>query len=104
MARAQNKVHDAIKSVNVLAPTSEIGRFEEKSRRQEALAAGKAELAASSLDAQFESLEDVGELTEVEARLAALKAGGSTQGALGAGATGDELGQQQQQLPQQHQQ
>ena len=103
VAEAQNKVHDAIKSVNVLDPTSELGRFEDKIRRQEALAAGKAELAASSLDAQFESLEDVGELTEVEARLAALKAGGSTQGALGVGAAGDELGQQQQ-LPQQHQQ
>ncbi|HAN24651.1 MAG: hypothetical protein CMH36_09435 [Microbacterium sp.] len=75
VAEAQNKVHDAVKSVNLLDPTSEIGRFEEKIRRQEALAAGKAELAASSLDAQFESLEDVGELTEVEARLAALKAG-----------------------------
>ena len=43
----------------------------------EALAAGKQELAASSLDAQFNALEDVGELTEVEARLAALKTGGA---------------------------
>lgn len=87
VAEAQNKVHDAIKSVNVLDPTSEIGRFEDKIRRQEALAAGKAELAASSLDAQFESLEDLGELTEVEARLAALKSGAPSQGALGAGAS-----------------
>jgi phage shock protein A len=77
VAEAQNKVHDAVKSVNVLDPTSELGRFEDKIRRQEALAAGKAELAASSIDAQFESLEDVGELTEVEARLAALKSGGT---------------------------
>lgn len=73
VAQAQNAVHDALTSVNVLDPTSEIARFEEKIRRQEALAQGKAELAASSLDAQFETLEDVGELTEVEARLAALK-------------------------------
>ncbi|MBB2976262.1 phage shock protein A [Microbacterium endophyticum] len=73
VAEAQNKVHDAIKSVDVMDPTSELGRFEDKIRRQEALAQGKAELAASSLDAQFESLEDLGELTEVEARLAALK-------------------------------
>ncbi len=77
VAEAQNKVHDAVKSVDVMDPTSELGRFEEKVRRQEALATGKAELSASSLDAQFESLEDVGELTEVEARLAALKSGGS---------------------------
>ena len=76
-AEAQNKVHDAVKSIDVLDPTSDLGRFEDKVRRQEALAAGKAELAASSLDAQFDSLEDVGELTEVEARLAALKSGGS---------------------------
>ncbi|MEV7694201.1 PspA/IM30 family protein [Microbacterium sp. NPDC089189] len=101
VAEAQNKVHDAIKSVNVLDPTSEIGRFEDKIRRQEALAAGKQELAASSLDAQFESLEDVGELTEVEARLAALKSGGQ-QSALGAG--GAQADAQQQQLPSQHQQ
>lgn len=102
VAEAQNKVHDAIKSVNVLDPTSEIGRFEDKIRRQEALAAGKQELAASSLDAQFESLEDVGELTEVEARLAALKSGGQSQSALGAG--GAQADAQQQQLPSQHQQ
>ena len=75
-AEAQNKVHDAVKSIDVLDPTSDLGRFEDKVRRQEALAAGKAEIAASSLDAQFDSLEDVGELTEVEARLAALKSGG----------------------------
>ena len=38
--------------------------------------AARPELAASSLDAQFNQLDDLGELTEVEARLAALKAGG----------------------------
>ncbi|MBN7792953.1 PspA/IM30 family protein [Microbacterium esteraromaticum] len=82
VAEAQTKVQDAIGSINVLDPTSELGRFEDKIRRQEALAQGKAELAASSLDAQFESLEDLGELTEVEARLAALKVGGKPQAAL----------------------
>lgn len=80
-AEAQNKVQDAVKSINVMDPTSDLGRFEEKVRRQEALAAGKVELAASSLDSQFEQLDDMGELTEVEARLAALKGG---QGQLGA--------------------
>ncbi len=54
-AEAQNKVHDAVKSIDVLDPTSELGRFEDKVRRQEALAAGKAELAASSLDASSTS-------------------------------------------------
>ncbi|MGM0929476.1 MAG: PspA/IM30 family protein [Actinomycetota bacterium] len=76
--QAQTQVHDAIKSIDVLDPTSEVGRFEEKIRREEAKVRGQAELAASSLDAQFESLEDLGEQTEVEARLAALKAGSST--------------------------
>jgi phage shock protein A len=83
-AEAQNKVADAVKSIDVLDPTSEIGRFEEKVRRQEALAQGKQELAASSLDAQFESLEDIGQLTEVEARLAALKSGGTAPAVTGA--------------------
>ncbi|MDR2294865.1 MAG: PspA/IM30 family protein [Microbacterium sp.] len=74
-AEAQNRVHDAVKSIDVMDPTSDLSRFEDKVRRQEALAQGKAEIAASSLDAQFNSLDDMGELTEVEARLAALKAG-----------------------------
>jgi len=82
VAEAQTKVQDAIGSINVLDPTSELGRFEDKIRRQEALAQGKAEIAASSLDAQFESLEDLGELTEVEARLAELKAGGTSRAAI----------------------
>ncbi|MGN8027326.1 PspA/IM30 family protein [Microbacterium sp. 22242] len=75
VAEAQTKVQDAVSSINVLDPTSELGRFEDKIRRQEAIAQGKAEIAASSIDAQFESLEDLGQLTEVEARLAELKAG-----------------------------
>ncbi|MBD7995350.1 PspA/IM30 family protein [Arthrobacter sp. Sa2CUA1] len=80
-AAAQNQMHDAIKSIDVMDPTSEVGRFEEKIRREEAKVRGANELAASSLDAQFESLEDLGEQTEVEARLAALKASASNQAA-----------------------
>lgn len=76
-ADAQIQVLDAVKSINVLDPSSDLGRFEDKVRRSEALAAGKAELAASSLDAQFESLNDLGELDVVEDRLAALKSGGA---------------------------
>ncbi|HEY0188835.1 MAG TPA: PspA/IM30 family protein [Cellulomonas sp.] len=74
-AQAQQTVQTAISSINVLDPTSEISRFEEKVRREEALAMGQAELAASTLDAQFAELETSGEQIEVEARLAALKAG-----------------------------
>lgn len=74
-AQAQQKVQSAIGSINVLDPTSELARFEEKVRRDEALAMGHAEIAASSIDAQFAELEDAGETIEIEARLAALKAG-----------------------------
>jgi phage shock protein A len=73
IAEAQSQVHDALKSVDMTDPTSEIGRFEDKIRREEAKVAGQTELAASSLDAQFESLDDVAVDAEVEARLAALK-------------------------------
>ncbi|MDQ0144896.1 PspA/IM30 family protein [Pseudarthrobacter niigatensis] len=76
-AAAQSQVHDAIKSIDIMDPTSEVGRFEEKIRREEAKVRGQQELAASSLDAQFNQLEDLGEQTEIEARLAALKAGNS---------------------------
>jgi phage shock protein A len=77
-AQAQSQVHDAIQSIDVLDPTSELGRFEEKVRREEAKVMGQQELQASSLDAQFESLEDLDKEAEVEARLAELKSGGSS--------------------------
>ncbi|WKK73352.1 PspA/IM30 family protein [Rathayibacter oskolensis] len=70
---AQSQVQDAIKSIDIMDPMSEVSRFEQKIRREEARVRGAEELASSSLDAQFESLEDLGEMTEVEARLAALK-------------------------------
>ncbi|MFG2980496.1 PspA/IM30 family protein [Streptomyces sp. NPDC048258] len=73
-AQAQNTMLDAVKNIDVMDPTSDLNRFEEKVRREEAMAMGKQELAASSLDAQFESLEDLGKTSEIEARLAALKA------------------------------
>jgi phage shock protein A len=76
-AEAQSQVHDAIQSIDVLDPTSELGRFEEKVRREEAKVMGQQELAASSLDSQFESLEDLDKEAEIEARLAELKAGGA---------------------------
>ncbi len=82
IADAQSQVLDAVKSIDIMDPTSELGRFEEKVRREEAKVLGQQELASSSLDAQFEQLEDVGRTTEIEARLAALKSG-STPPAIG---------------------
>jgi phage shock protein A len=76
-AEAQAKVQDAVSSINVLDPTSELSRFEEKVRRDEAQVAGHAELAASSLDSQFAELEGDSTATEVEARLAELKGAGA---------------------------
>ena len=73
--QAQGQVQDAVKSINLLDPTSEVARFEEKIRREEARVRGQEELAASTLDSQFEELEDLGHQTEIEARLAALKSG-----------------------------
>lgn len=47
-AEAQNRMMDSVKSIDVLDPTSELSRFEDKVRREEARALGKQELAASS--------------------------------------------------------
>ncbi|MEE6281441.1 PspA/IM30 family protein [Georgenia sunbinii] len=74
-AEAQGKVQSAISSINVLDPTTEISRFEEQVRNEEARVAGHAEINAGSLESQFAELEDYGTKTEVELRLAALKGG-----------------------------
>jgi phage shock protein A len=76
MAQAQVQVQQSIKSVDIMDPTSEVARFEEKVRHQEAMAKGMTEVAASSLDAQFASLDDAESDIDVETRLAALKKGG----------------------------
>lgn len=74
-AEAQNRMSDAIGAIDVLDPTSEISRFEEKVRREEARVIGRQELTANSLDAQFESLETDARRLDVDDRLAALKRG-----------------------------
>jgi phage shock protein A len=85
MAEAQAGVMDAVGEIDLTDPTSELSRFEEKIRREEAKVAGKTELAASRLDAQFTALEEEGTDAEVEARLAELT--GGTTAALPAGRT-----------------
>ncbi|MEA2519843.1 MAG: phage shock protein, partial [Chloroflexota bacterium] len=77
MAQAQIQVQDAVRSVSVMDPTSELNRFEDRIRRQEGLARGREEVAASSLDAQFEQLESGADDLEVEERLRQLKSGAS---------------------------
>lgn len=72
-AQAQNQVTDALNSVNIMDPTSELSRFEEKVRKEEALAQGRAELSADSLESQFAELESGDTNIELEARFAQLK-------------------------------
>ncbi|MDO5724642.1 MAG: PspA/IM30 family protein [Flaviflexus sp.] len=72
-AEAQATVQDSISHINVMDPTSEISRYEEQVRRQEAEVAGHQELAGDSLEAQFAELEDRSNDAEIEARLAELK-------------------------------
>ncbi len=74
MAQAQVKVQQTLKSVSVLDPTSELNRFEEQIRHQEAQARGMEEVATSSLESQFAELESDEDAVEVDARLAELKA------------------------------
>ena len=75
MARAQSQVQRAVKSVSVMDPAGELNRFEERVRREEALARGREEVAISSMEEQFEQLESGEDEAEVEARFAQLKSG-----------------------------
>lgn len=75
MAEAQVRVQEAVRDVSVMDPTSELARFEESIRRQEAMARGMEEVASSSIEEQFESLEDASTEAEVEARFEKLRVG-----------------------------
>lgn len=75
MAQAQVQVQQAVRDVSVMDPTSELNRFEERIRRQEAMARGMEEVGTSSLEDQFAQLETTEDELEVEARLAELKGG-----------------------------
>lgn len=81
-AKTQSQMMDTLKALDINDPTSEISRFEQKIRQDEAKVRGAQELAASSLDAQFAQLEDLGAATEADARLAALKASNAPQDVL----------------------
>ena len=75
MAEAERQVQESVQNVNVMDPTSDLARYEERVRREEAMAHGMAEVSASSTASQFEQLQQEGDDAEVEARLAALKGG-----------------------------
>ena len=75
MASAQRQVQEAVREVSVMDPTSELNRFEERIRREEAMARGMQEVAASSLEEEFASLDDAATDAEVESRLETLRTG-----------------------------
>lgn len=75
MAAAQRQVQEAVRDVSVMDPTSELNRFEERIRREEAMARGMEEVSSSSIEDQFASLDDGANNAEIEARLAELKSG-----------------------------
>ena len=87
MAQAQMQVQQTIKDVSVLDPTSELNRFEERIRRQEAMARGMEEVGVSSLEDQFAELESGEDELEVETRLAEIKGLPSGAPALSSGDT-----------------
>jgi phage shock protein A len=78
MARAQRQVQEAVREVSVMDPTSELNRFEDRIRREEAMARGMEEVASSSIEEEFAALESDEDEAEVEARLASLKQGAAS--------------------------
>ena len=73
MAQAQETVQKAVGAVNAADPTSDLSRFEDRIRQQEARVKGMAELQSETLEEQFATLEDDAVSAEADARLAALK-------------------------------
>jgi phage shock protein A len=73
MASAQRQVQEAVREVSVMDPTSELSRFEERIRQEEAMARGMEEVSRSSIEEEFEALDDDVTEAEVEARLSALR-------------------------------
>lgn len=72
-AEAQSQVQESMSAIDVMDPTSELSRFEDRIRTQEAMVQGRAEAQATTLEDQFAELDDAGDDAEVEARLAAMK-------------------------------
>jgi phage shock protein A len=73
LAAARTHVQQAITSTSAMDPTSELRRFEDQIRREEAMASGLEEVGADSLEQRFADLETDSDASEIEARLARLK-------------------------------
>ena len=72
-AQAQAQVQQSMSAIDVMDPTSELSRFEDRIRTQEALVQGRAEAQATTLEDQFAELDESRDDAEVQARLASLK-------------------------------
>jgi phage shock protein A len=72
-AEAQAQVQESMASIDIMDPTSDLARFEDRIRSQEAMVQGRSEARATTLEDQFAELEEEGDDSEVQARLAALK-------------------------------
>ncbi|MFC7489682.1 MULTISPECIES: PspA/IM30 family protein [unclassified Knoellia] len=72
-AQAQAQVQQSMSAIDVMDPTSELSRFEDRIRTQEAMVQGRAEAQATTLEDQFAELDDSADDAEATARLAALK-------------------------------
>lgn len=70
---AQETVQDAMASIDVMDPTSDLARWEDQIRKEEAMVAGRAEVQATSLQDQFAELESSGDDAEIKAQLHQLK-------------------------------
>jgi len=77
LAGARIRVQEGLRNASAMDPSSEIGRFEERVRREEAYASGLEEVSTDTIDAQFAQLDAQDNNDEVESRFAQLKAGGS---------------------------
>lgn len=73
MVRAQQTVQQAVGAINAADPTSDLARFEDRIRNQEAQVKGMAELESESIDEQFAGLDRDSASIEADSRLAALK-------------------------------
>ena len=72
-AQAQAQVQQSMSAIDVMDPTSELSRFEDKIRNQEAMVQGRAEAKATTLEDQFAELDSSEDDAEVQKRLASLK-------------------------------
>jgi phage shock protein A len=80
VAQARVRVQQAVQNVSVLDPTSELSRFEERVRREEAMAEGLEEVSRDASHDPFAQLAAEDDDREVESRFAQLKSGGAANG------------------------